>query len=71
MLTRLTRLAALIVLVVAMGSANSATAAPPGPPADNGVAALTTSFMQAVRIRKLHLVRPDLIPYPIQYDTLC
>ena len=24
-----------------------------------------------VRLRKLHLVRPDLIPYPIAYDVYC
>lgn len=24
-----------------------------------------------VRIRKLHLVRPDLIPYPIAYEVVC
>lgn len=24
-----------------------------------------------VRIRKLHLVRPDLIPYPIAYEVNC
>lgn len=24
-----------------------------------------------VRLRKLHLVRPDLIPYPIYFDVYC
>jgi hypothetical protein len=24
-----------------------------------------------VRIRRLHLVRPDLIPYPIAYEIIC
>ena len=24
-----------------------------------------------VRLRKLHLVRPDLIPYPIAYEICC
>ena len=24
-----------------------------------------------VRLRKLHLVRPDLIPYPIAYEVVC
>jgi hypothetical protein len=24
-----------------------------------------------VRLRKLHLVRPDLIPYPVFYDVFC
>lgn len=29
------------------------------------------SHMPEVRLRKLHLVRPDLIPYPIAYDVYC
>lgn len=29
------------------------------------------SNMPEVRLRKLHLVRPDLIPYPIAYDVYC
>jgi hypothetical protein len=24
-----------------------------------------------VRTRRLHMVRPDLLPYPIHYDTFC
>jgi hypothetical protein len=24
-----------------------------------------------VRLRKLHLVRPDLIPYPLYYEVVC
>jgi hypothetical protein len=26
---------------------------------------------EEVRLRKLHLVRPDLIPYPIEYEYYC
>jgi hypothetical protein len=26
---------------------------------------------QQVRLRKLHLVRPDLIPYPISFEVYC
>jgi hypothetical protein len=33
-----------------------------------GEAAVTRS---EVRLRKLHLVRPDLIPYPIAYEVCC
>ena len=29
------------------------------------------NFYPEVRLRKLHLVRPDLIPYPIFYDIYC
>lgn len=27
--------------------------------------------LQEVKLRKLHLVRPDLIPYPIAYEVFC
>ena len=30
-----------------------------------------TSLRPEVRLRKLHLVRPDLIPYPIAYEVCC
>ena len=29
------------------------------------------SYRPEVRLRKLHLVRPDLIPYPIAYEVYC
>jgi hypothetical protein len=28
-------------------------------------------YIIEVRIRRLHLVRPDLIPYPIAYEIIC
>lgn len=31
----------------------------------------TASNLPEVRLRKLHLVRPDLIPYPIAYEVYC
>jgi hypothetical protein len=31
----------------------------------------TARLSPEVRLRKLHLVRPDLIPYPIQLDVYC
>jgi hypothetical protein len=40
------------------------------PPADQ-VDASDAFTRQQIRIRKLHLVRPDLIPYPIAYDVVC
>jgi hypothetical protein len=30
-----------------------------------------TSLRPEVRLRKLHLVRPDLIQYPLAYDVIC
>jgi len=32
---------------------------------------LIASNYPEVRLRKLHLVRPDLIPYPIAYEVIC
>lgn len=32
---------------------------------------LAGSIRPEVRLRKLHLVRPDLIPYPIMYEVYC
>jgi hypothetical protein len=29
------------------------------------------SYRPEVRLRKLHLVRPDLIPYPLAYEVYC
>ena len=34
---------------------------------DNTIATIRSE----VRLRKLHLVRPDLIPYPIAYEVCC
>jgi len=31
----------------------------------------TARLSPEVRLRKLHLVRPDLIPYPIQLEVYC
>jgi hypothetical protein len=46
------------------------------PPPQASDANATTAGEQAVvrsevRLRKLHLVRPDLIPYPIAYEVCC
>ena len=52
-----------------------------GQPAGEGVApqpaAMTTAAIELtalspeVRLRKLHVVRPDLIPYPLARETFC
>jgi len=41
--------------------------------ADSGqrVASSSYYYHPEVRLRKLHLVRPDLIPYPLAYDVYC
>jgi hypothetical protein len=35
-----------------------------------GAPQVATGLME-VHIRRLHLVRPDLIPYPIAYEVIC
>ena len=32
---------------------------------------LAERYYPEVRLRKMHLVRPDLIPYPISFDVYC
>jgi hypothetical protein len=46
------------------------------PPPQAATPAASSAGEQAVvraevRLRKLHLVRPDLIPYPIAYEVVC
>ena len=33
--------------------------------------AVAQRYYPEVRLRKLHLVRPDLIPFPIDFDVFC
>lgn len=51
----------------------SAGMIPPAPPArtPSNSNLDTASIRYEVRLRKLHLVRPDLILYPIQYEVYC
>lgn len=61
-----------LVLLALLLTSSSAT--PNAARADNGEAAgdaLAQSYYPEVRLRKLHLVRPDLIPYPIAYEVYC
>jgi len=41
------------------------------PPATLRGEVASSSFMIEVRLRKLHLARPDLIPYPIETEVYC
>ena len=48
------------------------TTTPPPATAGNGSKGeAATASLHEVRLRKLHLVRPDLIPYPIAYEVVC
>ena len=42
----------------------------PAPPAAD-VPRRAAESASTVRLRKLHLVRPDLIPYPLAYSVYC
>ena len=63
----------LLAAVVTTGGLTVAAcggSAHPKPVAWPGEAA-SARFMTEVRLRKLHLVRPDLIPYPIETEVYC
>jgi hypothetical protein len=63
------RAALLLGVVIGMGATSPAGANKTGTPAVGESA--TAGWMPEVRLRKLHLVRPDLIPYPIAYEVCC
>jgi hypothetical protein len=46
-------------------------AAIPAPATVPGAEDEIASVRREVRLRKLHLVRPDLIQYPLSYDVFC
>lgn len=51
-----------------------ATATPTSQPTSDNLPAgetPTAGLHPEVRLRKLHLVRPDLIPYPIAFEVCC
>jgi hypothetical protein len=57
----------LVLLVWSLSIPCSAPQSPPKPSPETPAA----SMLPEVRLRKLHLVRPDLIPYPIAYEVFC
>jgi hypothetical protein len=59
-----------IVLLAAVILCATAPAEPAAPPAA-AQSESTLAALPEVRLRKLHLVRPDLIPYPIAYEVVC
>lgn len=40
-------------------------------PAKPAPLSTASALMPEVRLRKIHIVRPDLIPYPIAYEIDC
>jgi hypothetical protein len=64
---RITRFALLACLLVLTRPTTHSAAVD----ADRNDGAVAQSYYPEVRLRKLHLVRPDLIPYPISYEVYC
>ena len=56
-----------VALLIALSVTTTPLPKAPAPPSDQSLASLPPE----VRLRKLHLVRPDLIPYPIAYEVCC
>ena len=59
------RVVALVAILLSVGMI------PPGSSAGKAGSDQGAQARIEVRLRKLHLVRPDLIPYPIHYDVYC
>jgi hypothetical protein len=63
---------AVTILSTFVSPADARTDAAIAPPAADAALAPQAVFRPLeVRTRRLHLVRPDLMHYPIQYDTYC
>jgi hypothetical protein len=60
----------LAIIFMVIGAAPKASA-PCARRAASGGAAVATDRPPEVRLRRLHLVRPDLLPYPIIYEIFC
>lgn len=59
-------------LLLALTAALFSTPVLPARDAENPLPSATAhADYPQVRLRKLHLVRPDLIPYPVEYDVYC
>lgn len=63
-MSALVKLACLAILM-------AVTTATPNPQPVYPDDAIAAGVLPEVRIRKLHLVRPDLIYYPISQETIC
>jgi hypothetical protein len=63
-----------LVLLAIFACAGAMPAIPAAPPAASPAAQNSDALagvLPEVRIRRLHLVRPDLILYPLAYEVLC
>ena len=69
MLSPLRRVARLLVLVCVLAAGFGPSQVPASRDAEPVDSAAAGVEVRA--LRKLHLVRPDLIPYPIAYEVCC
>ena len=65
----LRRLSGAVLTVAAVLPLCGATVARSTPPRESVAAG--QQYYPEVRLRKLHLVRPDLIPYPLSFEVYC
>jgi len=64
--------ARVLVIVAAAALVGSAADRAPSPQSRPSIGEDPAARMgPEVRLRKLHLVRPDLIPYPLSYEIYC
>ncbi len=63
--------ARLAVLAVIAAARPALPASPAVATPDAASVPMAYNYYPEVRLRKLHLVRPDLIPYPIVYEVYC
>jgi hypothetical protein len=59
------------LLLVALFVTSPDVFSPAVKPNSSQGATTLASFTTEVRLRKIHLVRPDLIPYPIETEIYC
>jgi hypothetical protein len=69
LMMKTTRLCLLFAMAIAAMFTGDARPTPADRMELNSVAA--THPLHAARLRKLHLVRPDLINYPLSFDVVC
>jgi hypothetical protein len=69
----MTQIARLFTVALIAPLASAATPATPPAPAAGLQPTAAVSYIPAleVRLRKINVVRPDLIPYPIAYEVVC
>ena len=70
-LARLVLPATPLLAIVSPGASVNAVRPEPAPAVQPAPADSVSALPPEVRLRKLHLVRPDLIPYPIAYEVYC